>query len=178
MMEMQERVILVQDDDTESGSIEKLEAHRRGVLHRAFSIFIMNPAGELLLQRRAAGKYHSAGLWSNSCCGHPRPGEGTHEAANRRLQEEFGFSCDLTHLFSFAYSAVLGEGLTEHEIDHVFVGWTSGEPAPDPQEIGEWRWLGIEQVRVWLEEEPEAFTAWFPDALGRLLDPPGGAGGE
>jgi len=171
MIQVQEQVILVGPDDVETGSLEKIEAHRTGALHRAFSIFIMNPSGELLLQRRAAGKYHSAGLWSNSCCGHPRPGETTQDAAKRRLSEEFGFSCDLTHLFSFQYSAVLGDGLMEHEIDHVFVGWSSVDPVPDPQEIGDWRWLGIEQVRVWLEQEPEAFTAWFPAAFQRLLTP-------
>jgi isopentenyl-diphosphate Delta-isomerase len=171
MMDGQEMVILVDADDTERGSIEKLEAHRRGVLHRAFSIFVMDPSGRMLLQRRALGKYHSGGLWSNACCGHPRPGEVTSDAANRRLHEELGMTCDLTHLFSFAYSAELDRNLIEHELDHVFVGWSAAEPDPDPEEVGDWRWLGIEQVRLWLEDEPGAFTAWFRPAFDRLLAP-------
>ncbi len=171
MMDGQEHVILVADDDTELGSIEKLEAHRKGVLHRAFSIFVMDPSGRMLLQRRALGKYHSGDLWSNACCGHPRPGEITSDAANRRLHEELGIACDLTHLFSFAYSAELDRGLVEHELDHVFVGWSGMDPNPDPNEVGEWRWMGIEQVRLWLKNEPDAFTAWFRPAFERLLTP-------
>jgi isopentenyl-diphosphate Delta-isomerase len=171
MMGGQERVILVAEDDTELGSLEKLEAHQRGVLHRAFSIFVMDPSGRMLLQRRALGKYHSGGLWSNACCGHPRPGEITSDAANRRLHEELGITCDLTHLFSFAYSAELDRDLLEHELDHVFVGWSTANPDPDPEEVGDWRWMGIEQVRLWLQDEPGAFTAWFRPAFERLLAP-------
>jgi isopentenyl-diphosphate Delta-isomerase len=169
MKEREERVILVDTDDSELGSAEKLEAHRNGVLHRAFSIFLTDGAGRMLLQRRAEGKYHSGGLWSNACCGHPRPGEATADAARRRLMEELGLACELTHRFSFTYSADLGEGLSEHELDHVFVGATSGTPAPDPDEVGDWQWLVVADVSDWLAREPEAFTAWFRPAFERLL---------
>jgi isopentenyl-diphosphate Delta-isomerase len=166
---LEERVILVSPDDAELGSIEKLEAHRRGVLHRAFSIFLMNGAGEMLLQRRADVKYHSGGLWSNACCGHPRPGETTRAAAERRLEEELGLRCVLTPLLSFTYSADLGGGLSEHELDHVFIGRTDLDPVPDPDEVGDWRWIGVEEIRVWLARDPATFTAWFRPAFERLL---------
>lgn len=171
MEEMREMVVLTDADDVEMGVLEKLQAHRTGVMHRAFSIFLLNTAGELLLQRRAVGKYHSGGLWSNACCGHPRPGEDTLEAATRRMTEELGLTSELTHLFSFVYTAELDGGLVEHELDHVFVGWTDEVPNPDPEEVGDWRWMGVEQIRTWLEVEPEAFTAWFTPALERLLQP-------
>ncbi len=171
MTETEEMVILVGPADEELGIIEKLAAHRAGLLHRAFSIFLINAAGEMLLQQRADGKYHSGGLWSNACCGHPRPGETTINAARRRLGEELGIQCELTHLFHFTYSAHLEAGLAEHELDHVFVGRCSEDPVSDPEEVGDWQWIGLDRAREWLQREPEAFTAWFGPAFDRLLAP-------
>lgn len=172
MAESRERVILVDPEDGEIGSEEKLRAHTRGVLHRAFSVFVLNGAGEVLLQRRAEEKYHTGGLWSNSCCGHPRPGEEVGAAAERRLYEEMGFRCALARRFGFVYRAELGGGLTEHEYDHVFLGRYEGSPTPDPAEVAEWRWVPLERLLREIDETPGAFTPWFRTALeGLLLDP-------
>lgn len=165
MTDERERVILVDRDDAEIGSEEKLRAHARGALHRAFSVFVLNSRGELLLQRRAEEKYHTGGLWSNTCCGHPRPGEEVGAAARRRLGEEMGFHCDLSRRFGFVYHAPLGDGLAEHEFDHVFVGWYDGLPDPDPAEVCEWRWEPLERVYRELERSPDRFTPWFRAAL-------------
>lgn len=168
-MQRDERVILVSPADEELGSAEKLEAHVSGALHRAFSVFVLNSRGEILLQRRASSKYHSGGLWSNTCCGHPRPGEDTDVAALRRLREEMGFACDLRHLFTFSYRADLDQGLSEHEIDHVFVGVYDGEPAPNPGEVAEWRWVRPGTLRAELTRAPDRFTRWLAPALDGLL---------
>ncbi len=167
-----ERVILVDPDDREIGSEEKLWAHARGVLHRAFSVFVLNAAGEVLLQRRAERKYHTGGLWSNTCCGHPRPGEEVGAAAERRLFEEMGFRCGLTRHFGFVYHAELGGGLAEHEYDHVFLGWYEGAPAPDPAEVAEWRWVPMERLAREVDDAPETFTPWFRTAMDGLLRDP------
>lgn len=173
MLDDREHVIIVDASDTELGTAPKLDAHWDGALHRAFSIFLVNARGEVLLQRRADGKYHTPGLWTNTCCGHPRPGEATAEAARRRLREEMGIDCELTHLFTFTYRAELGEGLSEHEIDHVFVGRYEGEPAPNPAEVSGWRWVDPERLRRDLETHPERFTPWLVPALAGLLSRPG-----
>lgn len=165
-------MILVDRADTEIGSEEKLRAHARGVLHRAFSVFVLNPRGEILLQRRAEEKYHTGGLWSNTCCGHPRPGEETGAAARRRLREEMGFDCALTCRFGFVYRAPLEDGLSEHEYDHVFLGRFDGVPEPDPAEVSAWRWVPVERVRRELAEAPETFTPWFRPAFEGLLHDP------
>lgn len=165
-----ERVVLVDDQDRRIGTADKLEAHRNPRLHRAFSVFVVNPSGELLLQRRARGKYHSGGLWSNTCCGHPRPGEDTGEAAHRRLREEMGIDCPLARAFSFTYRAKLEGGMEEHELDHVFVGRFRGDPRPDPAEAEAWRWAPLDEVRSDLDRHPEAYTAWFRIALPRVRD--------
>jgi isopentenyl-diphosphate Delta-isomerase len=171
----EERVILVDSEDNEIGTAEKLSAHRDGLLHRAISVFVMNEAGEMLLQRRADGKYHSAGLWSNTCCSHPRPGEQPIDAARRRLREEMGISCELRPAFSFTYRADFDSGLTEHELDHVFVGTVAeseregARPAPHPEEVSDWRWIGLPDLERELAEDPTRFTVWFPLALRRLL---------
>lgn len=164
-----EQVILVDERDREVGAGEKLAVHRAGQLHRAFSVFVVDAKGRLLLQRRAPGKYHSAGLWSNTCCGHPRPGEATAAAAHRRLREEMGFECPLTAAFSFVYRADLGNGLTEHELDHVFIGSFRGTPRPDPGEVAEWRAVPVGELRADLGARPQTYSAWLPTALDGLV---------
>jgi isopentenyl-diphosphate delta-isomerase len=170
LLSVEERVILVSPDDEPVGTAEKLAAHRSGALHRAFSVFVLDEGGRILMQRRADGKYHAGGLWSNTCCGHPRPGEETETAAERRLREEMGFSCELTDLFSFTYRVDMGNGLWEHEIDHVLTGRHEGAPAPDPAEVAEWRWLLPDALEREIAREPDRFTPWLLPALVGLLD--------
>jgi isopentenyl-diphosphate Delta-isomerase len=169
-MEEEEMVVLVDPDDNPVGTAPKLQAHLDGRLHRAISVFVFNDRGEMLLQRRAESKYHSGGLWSNTCCSHPRPGEETIAAAGRRLREEMGFQTPLEAAFTFLYRAELEAGLVENELDHVFVGTTDAEPVPDPREVDAWRWIGPADLRRELAESPETFTAWFPIAAGLLLE--------
>ena len=164
-----ETVILVDADDQEIGVAEKLEAHRRGLLHRAFSVFILNDAGELLLQRRSSTKYHSGGLWTNTCCSHPRPTEDVKHAARRRLREEMGIDAELSPVFTFLYEADLDSGLTEHELDHVLVGRYQGDPNPNPVEVDGWWWAGLGEVEEDVERRPEAYTVWFKLALPKLI---------
>src|SRR5712692_5000004 len=140
-------LVLVDEDDRELGTGEKLAVHRAGQLHRAFSAFVVDPTERLLLQRRASGKYHSAGLWSNTCCGHPRPCEAVPAAARRRLQEEMGIDCPLTPVYSLIYLVLHGNGLTEHELDHVLVGCCDGPPKPDSAEVAEWRAVPVAELR-------------------------------
>lgn len=163
-MDRPERVILVDEHDVAVGEMEKLEAHRRGTFHRAFSVFVLDREGRVLLQRRAESKYHSGGLWSNTCCGHPRPGEDTGAAATRRLREEMGIECSLHSAGSFVYRAQLGE-LVEHEYDHVFAGRLDGDPRPDPAEVAEWRWMSPDELARDLETHPERYTVWVAKAL-------------
>lgn len=155
-----EEVILVDERDAVIGTMEKLEAHRLGLLHRAFSVFVFNDAGELLLHRRADSKYHSGGLWTNTCCSHPRMGESVVEAAHRRLHEEMGFDCDVTPVFSFLYKAPLGD-LIEHELDHVLIGTWNGTPTPDPAEVSDWKYMRVEDILTDMEAHPAHYTAWF-----------------
>jgi isopentenyl-diphosphate Delta-isomerase len=171
----EEVVVLVDARDNEVGTAPKLQAHREGSLHRAVSVFVFNERGQTLLQRRAEGKYHSSGLWSNACCSHPRPGERPHAAAIRRLEEEMGVQSPLRHVFSFIYRAELDRGLSEHELDHVFVGRHDSDPSPDPEEVGEWRWVDPAELRSELRDHPERFSAWFPIAW-RLLEESGEVG--
>ena len=165
----EELVVLVDEEDRELGTGEKLTVHRAGRLHRAFSVFVVDGKWRLLLQRRARAKYHSAGLWSNTCCGHPRPAEPVAAAARRRLGEEMGFDCPLTPVFSFIYQAELGSGLTEHELDHVLIGWFEGAPRPDPDEVAEWRAVPVETAIAELVTAPGAYSAWFRPALHGLV---------
>ena len=155
-----EFVVLVDRGDREIGVEEKLRAHERGVLHRAFSVFILDDHGRVLLQRRAARKYHSAGLWTNSCCGHPRPGEAVGAGAARRLREEMGITCDLEPRGTFIYQASLDHGLTEHELDHVFIGRFNGKPDPDPGEADDWAWKSWAEGDDEFARRPDAFTVW------------------
>lgn len=167
---MTERVILVDEHDRELGTEEKERAHREGRLHRAFSVFVFDSRGRLLLQRRARTKYHSAGLWTNTCCSHPRPGEGVPAAAARRLREEMGMECALRPSFPLLYRAELDRGMTEHEYDHVLVGECDRDPVPDPAEVEEWAWVSPAALRREVERRPEAYTYWFRLALPELLD--------
>jgi len=158
---MTDTVILVDENDRAIGNEEKLRAHMEGKLHRAFSVFVFDSAGRLLLQRRAKGKYHSAGLWSNTACGHPRPGEATKSAASRRLKEEMNFICELRQAFMFLYKAELDNQLVEHECDHVFIGRYEGDPSPNPLEVDGWRWIDTEELRNELQRSPEEYTYWL-----------------
>ncbi len=148
----------------------KMEAHRQAVLHRAFSVFVLNPQGQLMLQQRAADKYHSPLLWTNTCCSHQRMGETNIEAGKRRLSEEMGFETELRDLFSFIYKAPFDNGLTEHELDHVLLGYYSAEPRINPQEVASWKWMGLEEVSADLKARPELYTAWFRIVFERFYD--------
>ncbi|NIR52744.1 isopentenyl-diphosphate Delta-isomerase [candidate division KSB1 bacterium] len=167
---MDERVILVDESDRQIGVEKKLKAHREAKLHRAFSIFVFNSRDELLLQRRAFAKYHSGGLWSNTCCSHPRPSEPNEEAAHRRLREEMGIVCKLWKAFDFIYKAKMEQGLVEHELDHVFVGGYDGEVIPNPEEVMDYRWLAVPSLRKDLQESPRRYTPWFKIALDRAVE--------
>ncbi|UYQ92440.1 isopentenyl-diphosphate Delta-isomerase [Chitinophaga horti] len=158
-------VILVDEHDEPTGIMEKLEAHEKGLLHRAFSVFVFNNEGHMLLQQRADGKYHSPGLWTNTCCSHPSPGESTMAAAHRRLKEEMGFDCGLEEAFHFTYRATFDNGLIEHEFDHVFIGHFNGEITPNPEEVGSYRYLPLADIRRWVADKPSEFTPWFKIAL-------------
>ena len=163
--------IIIPLSDTHGNVIgyeEKMEVHRKGLLHLAFSVLVFNPAGELLLQKRAAHKYHSPSLWTNTCCGHPYPGEELPAAASRRLTEEMGFSCELTHRFTFHYTADFSNGLSENEIDSVFFGRHQGAVLPDPEEVAGYRWATLEDIRAEAGEMPENFTVWFRKILEHL----------
>jgi len=158
---MNDQVILVDEDDLPCGSMDKLQAHLKGVLHRAFSIFIINDDGQILLQKRALTKYHSGGLWSNTCCSHPRPGEDIEDAAQRRLKEEMGFDCALSKRFSFVYRASLNNHLDEHEFDHVFFGRYNDDPLPEPDEVAAFKWVDIDVVSADIKENDQSYTYWF-----------------
>jgi len=157
---MEEQVILVDHQDREIGTMDKIEAHRQGQLHRAFSVLIFNSRGELLLQKRADTKYHCGGMWTNACDGHPRPGETTVDAAHRRLREELGFDCPLEEIHRFTYRVELDHGLEEHEIDHVFVGRYDGIPTPNPDEASEIRWIDWATLEQELRDAPDRYAAW------------------
>jgi isopentenyl-diphosphate delta-isomerase len=158
---IQEMVILVDEHDNEIGLMEKQEAHIKGLLHRAFSVMVFNGKGEMLLQQRALSKYHSGGLWTNTCCSHPRQGETTEEAAHRRLQEEMGFDCELQLHQTFIYKAPFENGLTEHELDHVFVGIYNQNPHINLDEVNDFHWISLPDLDLQLRDEPEKFTVWF-----------------
>ena len=157
----EEHVILVDKDNNKIGLMPKMEAHEKALLHRAFSVFVFNDAGELMLQQRAAEKYHSPLLWTNTCCSHQRDGETNLEAGKRRLQEEMGFECKLEEVFSFIYKAPFDNGLTEHELDHVMVGKYNGLPKINKEEVQDYKWMTLEEVKVDMELNPSIYTAWF-----------------
>jgi len=163
-----EQVILVDKKDREIGIEEKLKAHQNGgKLHRCFSILVFNSKGELLLQQRASTKYHCGGLWTNTCCSHPSPGESTEKAAHRRLTEEMGFDTELKEIFSFIYKADFDNGLTENEFDHVFTGTYEGKVTPNPEEVGDYKWVGIRELKRDVKKNPSKYTKWFKIILER-----------
>ena len=163
--------MLVDEKDNEIGVEEKIKAHENGgKLHRAFSIFVFNSKQELLLQRRALTKYHAPGLWANTCCSHPKPGEELEKAAHRRLREEMGFDCELRKVFHVIYKAYVGNGLTEHEFDHVFIGYWEGEPEPNPEEVCEWKWASLEEIEKGIKESPEKFAPWFRIIFPKVVE--------
>jgi isopentenyl-diphosphate delta-isomerase len=163
-----EQVILVDEQDRAIGTCEKMEAHLQGHLHRAFSVFVFNARGRLLLQQRAQSKYHCGGLWTNTCCSHPRPGESVEDAAYRRLQEEMGFQTELTAAFTFTYRAELDKGLIEHEVDHVFTGIYEGEVIPNSEEAMDHSYMSVSDLEESLQRFPEKFTPWLKIAFPRI----------
>lgn len=166
---MPEYVVLVDNKDNQIGLMEKQAAHVNPTLHRAFSIFIFNSKGEMLLQQRALTKYHTPGLWTNTCCSHPRDGESLQQATKRRLMEEMGMECDLKEVFSFIYKADVMQGLIEHEFDHVFVGTTDVTPIINREEVESYKYDTIENIKKDIEKNPENYTAWFKIAFAKLL---------
>lgn len=163
-----ENVILVNVNDQALGIMEKMEAHEKGELHRAFSIFIFNSNGEMLLQKRSVTKYHSAGLWTNACCSHPRENEETLNAAYRRLKEELGFETPIKKVFDFIYNAQFDNGLTEHEYDHVFVGRYDGIIIPNVDEVEQFKYTPMAEIKKLLFDDPTSFTAWFHIAFPKI----------
>lgn len=167
---MEEQVILVDVNDAPKGHMEKLEAHRKGFLHRAFSVFIFNSKNELLLQQRAINKYHSGGVWTNTCCSHPRIGEDNLSAAKRRLTEEMGMSCDLAYKFNFTYKADFEDGLIEHELDHVFFGVTDDLPKINRDEVQDCRYLDLELLKIDILHHPKDYSPWLRICLDMVID--------
>ncbi|EQC01293.1 isopentenyl-diphosphate Delta-isomerase [Photorhabdus temperata] len=167
---MDEMLILVDKYDNPIGSAGKMDVHQKGMLHRAFSIFVFDKKGNLLLQKRAATKYHSAGLWTNSCCGHPRVGESLDTAAHRRLGEEMGFDCPLKKVLSFIYHATLPNTLIEYEYDHVFIGQFDKEPIINPDEVSDYKWVSPLKLRGLINKDPGEYTVWFKKIIDGLLN--------
>lgn len=157
----EEKVILVNENDEQIGLMPKMEAHEKALLHRAFSVFVFNKENELMVQQRALEKYHSPGLWTNTCCSHQREGESNIEAGKRRLQEEMGFTTDLKDTISFIYKAPFDNGLTEHEFDHILVGNFNGEPNLNPEEAHDYKWMSLETLKEDMIENPTIYTEWF-----------------
>jgi isopentenyl-diphosphate delta-isomerase len=157
----EEQVILVDENDVQIGLMAKMEAHEKAMLHRAFSVFIFNDEGELMLQQRALDKYHSPGLWTNTCCSHQREGENNLDAGKRRLFEEMGFDTELKETTSFIYKAPFDNGLTEHELDHILIGVYNGSPKPNKNEVGGWKWMALDVVKLDVVAHPKLYTEWF-----------------
>ena len=166
---IEEQVILVDTNDQKIGLMNKMEAHEKALLHRAFSVFIFNSKGQLMLQQRALDKYHCGGLWTNTCCSHQRDGETTLIAAKRRLNEEMGFDTPLEEKFSFIYKASLDNGLTEHELDHVLVGYYNNPPNINTEEAASWKWIDIEKLKSKILSSPDEFTPWFKIIFDKFL---------
>ena len=168
-MDCLEEVILVDELDNEVGAMEKIQAHKLGILHRAFSVFLFDVNGNMLLQKRALKKYHSPGLWSNTCCSHPRPGETSMDAAKRRLMEEMGIDTNIELAFNFTYKAMLDQDLIEHELDHVFIGTYQGIISPNSIEVCDYLYISLEDLAARVDKNAEEFTVWFKIALPKVL---------
>lgn len=166
---MPEYILLVDENDNVIGKEEKIKTHQEGKLHRAFSIFVFNSEGELLLQKRAKSKYHSGGLWSNTCCSHQRVGEILEKAAHRRLKEEMGFDCELKKIFSFTYKVKLNNDLFEHEHDHVFIGNFDGKPNPNSEEVDEWKWVDLKELKRDIQKNPDNYTYWLKMSINKVI---------
>ena len=169
-MKKEEQVILVNENDEQIGLMPKLEAHEKAALHRAFSVFIFNVKDELLLQKRASHKYHSPNQWTNTCCSHQRNGETSIEAGKRRLYEEMGFSCELEEIFKFIYKAPFDNGLTEHELDHVLIGYYNENPKINLEEVDDYTWMSISDIKKDITENPNKFTVWFKIIFNKYLE--------
>jgi isopentenyl-diphosphate delta-isomerase len=167
---MNEFLILVDEHDKPWGKLEKDQVHQLGLLHRAFSVFVFNSKGELLLQQRASGKYHSAGLWTNTCCSHPRFGEDLKDAVARRLEEEMGMICETKFLFSFIYESKFENGLTEHEFDHVYYGVSDDLPNPNPAEVSQWKYVTLDYLEKDISINPANYTVWLSICLPKLIE--------
>ncbi len=165
-----EEVVLVDRNDKEVGTGEKMQTHKEGTLHRAFSIFVFNSEGKMLIHQRNRKKYTCAGLWTNTCCSHPRPGEKIVDAVNRRLKEEMGFTTELKKIFDFVYKVRFDNGLYEHEFDHVFIGRFDGKPHPNPDEVDDWKWVDPKELMQHMDENPDKYTYWFRQAIGRVIE--------
>jgi len=163
-------IILVDEQDEQTGTMGKMEVHQKGMLHRAFSIFIFNEKGEMLLHKRADKKYHSGGLWTNACCSHPKPGQKTLAAALLRLQEEMGFKTELTKAFDFIYKAPLENGLTEYEFDHVFIGHYNGDIVPNADEVSDYCFKTVDEIKSSIIAHPDKYTVWFKIAFTKMVD--------
>ena len=163
-----ERVVLVDEQDNAIGTMEKMEAHEKAILHRAFSVLLFNEKRELLLQQRAFSKYHCGGLWTNTCCSHPYPDEEVAAAAHRRLKQEMGITCELEKRFEFIYKAAFDNGLTEHEFDHVFVGQFSGDPIIDKAEVANWKYIAIADLKADMAQNPQLYTPWFKVIIKKM----------
>jgi len=162
---MEQNLILVDEQDNITGYGEKLKVHQDGQLHRAFSLFVVNESHQLMLQRRAVEKYHSGGLWANTCCSHPLKDEEREDTIHRRLLEEMGFDCELSPLFHFIYRAELDNGLTEYELDQVYLGFYEGAPVPNPDEVCDWKWIGVEELKKDIKTNPEKYAYWLKAAF-------------
>lgn len=167
---MTEQVILVDNKDLPIGKMDKMEAHEKGLLHRAFSVFIFNSKNELLLQQRAQSKYHSGGLWTNTCCSHPRWDEENLDAAKRRLREEMGLNCDLFYGFNFTYKADFSDGLIEHELDHVFFGSTDALPNINLEEVESYKYMNLDDLKKDINEQPNLYTPWLKICLEMIIE--------
>lgn len=165
-----DEVILVNEYDVKQGTMDKMEAHQKGLLHRAFSVFVINPYGEIMLQKRASSKYHSPGLWTNTCCSHQRAGEETKDAAHRRLKEEMGIDCPMSAAFEFIYRAEFDNGLVEHEYDHVLIGEYNGVAIPNPEEVEDWAFVSIKEIEKDIAENPDHYTPWFKIAFPKVKE--------
>ena len=167
---MHDDLILVDEQDNIVGYADKLRVHKDGLLHRAFSIFVINSKNELLIQKRATSKYHSGGLWANTCCSHPLKGEDPHRLIHNRLLFEMGFDCELSELFNFTYYAEVDNGMIEYELDRVYVGNFEGSPVPNPNEVADWQWMNIEQLKQELKDEPEKYVYWLREAFDEFYE--------